>query len=182
MTELNPAARESLEAAGIDPAEWIRTGGSWTGSPSVDGQWHGDQCGCTDRRCIGYHHQSDEDCGCLPVLIATYQRNQQAARIWSRYRDAVDHDDQDGYQDAWDQAEAWVRQHYPQAASFSLDTAVNGMAGISITVHLDRDPAEGPAITRIGEDEYRELVWAANENPWDTWSRRDVRLDDRPAW
>jgi hypothetical protein len=31
--------------------------------------WYGDACGCTDDRCIGYHHDEDDDCGCLPVLL-----------------------------------------------------------------------------------------------------------------
>lgn len=180
MTELNLTAHATLQTAGIDPAEWIRTGGRWPGFLSEDGEWHGDQCGCTDDQCIGYHHDADQECGCLPLLIPQYQRNQQADRIWRRYRQALDNHDQDAYQDVWDQAEAWIRQHHPRAETFSLDTLVNGLAGISITIHLDREPVEDPAITKIGEGEYRDLVWPANENPWDTWSRHDVGLDDPP--
>lgn len=37
-----------------------------------DGRWRGDSCGCSDDRCIGYHHDADEDCGCLPVLLGEY--------------------------------------------------------------------------------------------------------------
>lgn len=106
------------------------------------------------------------------------RRSQKAAEIWHQYREAVDNDDEAAYQAAWDQAEAWVRQYYPRAETFSLDTLVNGAAGISITMHLSRDPGEAPTITKTGADEYRHLVWRANENPWDTWSRRDIRLDD----
>lgn len=169
MTELNSSAHEKLQRAGIDPAEWIRRDGMWPGYPSEDGQWHGDECGCTDDECIGYHHDADQECPCLPGLIAQYQRNEQADRIWRQYRQAVDEHDQDAYQDAWNQAQAWIRKHYPRAETFSLDTLVNGMTGISITVHLPDEPVDNPAITNIGDGEYRDLVWPANENPWDTW-------------
>jgi hypothetical protein len=37
-----------------------------------DGVWRGDRCGCTDDRCIGYHHDEDHRCGCLPVLVERY--------------------------------------------------------------------------------------------------------------
>lgn len=178
MTKLSRAARETLKAAGIDPADWIRRDGSWSAPSTSDQQWHGDECGCTDDRCIGYHHDADEECGCLPTLIGSYQRDQQAEKIWDTYRQAVANDDQDAYQDAWDQAEVWVRRHYPRAESFSLDTMVNGQAGISITVHLAREPVAVPAIAKISDGQYRQLIWLANENPWDTWSRRDVHLDD----
>lgn len=35
----------------------------------ADGKWHGDICGCPDDRCIGYHHDEHEQCGCLEVLL-----------------------------------------------------------------------------------------------------------------
>lgn len=34
-----------------------------------DGVWRGDECGCTDDRCIGHHHLDHENCGCLPVCL-----------------------------------------------------------------------------------------------------------------
>lgn len=37
-----------------------------------DGVWSGDDCGCTDDRCIGYHHDDLGDCGCLPVVLGEY--------------------------------------------------------------------------------------------------------------
>lgn len=39
-----------------------------------DGEWGGDACGCTDSRCAGsgWHHDPDEPCGCLPVLLDEY--------------------------------------------------------------------------------------------------------------
>lgn len=71
--KLNEAAKATLRAAGISPADWARTsagqlpeGGAW------GDEWTGDACGCPDDRCIGYHHYEDEECGCLPVLIEQY--------------------------------------------------------------------------------------------------------------
>jgi hypothetical protein len=64
MTRLNATARATLRDAGISQAEWARR--NW----SADGKWHGDNCGCPDDRCIGYHHDEPDDCGCLPSLLA----------------------------------------------------------------------------------------------------------------
>jgi len=66
-TKLNQTAREALGAAGIDPAQWMETYG-------------GDRCGCTDARCIGNHHEPDEDCGCLPVCIQQHIAEQTPER------------------------------------------------------------------------------------------------------
>lgn len=65
MSALNAAAKAALRDAGISQADWARD--AWS-----DGKWHGDACGCTDDRCIGYHHYEHEECGCLPVLIDSY--------------------------------------------------------------------------------------------------------------
>jgi len=37
-----------------------------------DGVWRGDACGCPDDRCIGYHHDEADDCGCLGVTLGEY--------------------------------------------------------------------------------------------------------------
>jgi hypothetical protein len=38
-----------------------------------DGAWAGDSCGCSDDRCRdGYHHEPNEDCGCLDALLNQY--------------------------------------------------------------------------------------------------------------
>jgi len=63
-TQLNPTAREALQAAGIDPDEWLETYG-------------GDACGCWDSRCISHHHD-DEPCQCLPVCIGQHFAEQNA--------------------------------------------------------------------------------------------------------
>jgi len=40
--------------------------------PLPDGAWGGDKCGCTDDRCIGYHHDATDECQCLPVMLDQY--------------------------------------------------------------------------------------------------------------
>lgn len=61
---LNKQARKLLRDAGIDEAEWARR------NYFPDGTWGGDACGCPNSRCIGYHREAFEDCGCLPALLA----------------------------------------------------------------------------------------------------------------
>jgi len=38
-----------------------------------DGVWGGDTCGCIDDRCIGYHHEAWEDCGCIRALLTIHR-------------------------------------------------------------------------------------------------------------
>ena len=63
MSKLNATARATLKDYGVSQAGWARR------NYYSDGKWHGDACGCPDDRCIGYHHDGPEDCGCLPVLL-----------------------------------------------------------------------------------------------------------------
>lgn len=59
---LTHAAKETLRGSGIAPAAWLRA------------HPHCDRCGCSDDRCMdGFHHDPDEECGCLPVRIGDYQ-------------------------------------------------------------------------------------------------------------
>lgn len=62
MTALNATAKATLRAAGVTQAALARR-------YFRDGRWHGDACGCPDDRCIGYHHDASEECGCLPVVL-----------------------------------------------------------------------------------------------------------------
>jgi len=74
MTAFNTAAKAELRDCLITQAAWRR---EWF----TDGKWHGDACGCPDDRCIGYHHDSPDDCGCLRVLISLYQSRQFGIRV-----------------------------------------------------------------------------------------------------
>lgn len=71
MTKMNAEARQRLDAAGISLAEWSRR-------HSASSTWHGDKCGCPDDRCIGYHHDALEPCGCLQALIGEYEAEKAA--------------------------------------------------------------------------------------------------------
>ena len=64
MSKLNERAKTALRDAGVSQAAWART------NYMADGKWCGDACGCPDDRCIGHHHDEDEECGCLPALLA----------------------------------------------------------------------------------------------------------------
>lgn len=37
-----------------------------------DGAWRGDSCGCPDDRCIGFHHDGPEGCGCVESALSEY--------------------------------------------------------------------------------------------------------------
>lgn len=57
MTSLTAQAKETLRNYGVTQAAWLRA------FPQCD------RCGCSDDRCIGYHHTDELDCGCLTVLL-----------------------------------------------------------------------------------------------------------------
>ena len=63
MTALNEFARETLREFGVTVAEWRRRNG-------MGNKWFGDECGCRDDRCIGFHHFGPDDCGCLVALLS----------------------------------------------------------------------------------------------------------------
>lgn len=62
MSKLNVEARYHLRSAGVSQADWARR-------YFTDAKWHGDVCGCPDDRCIGYHHEQQDECGCLTALL-----------------------------------------------------------------------------------------------------------------
>jgi hypothetical protein len=64
MTALSPDVRATLRDCGITQADWARAQGF------SDGRWYGDACGCSDDRCISYHHDEHDECGCFRVLLA----------------------------------------------------------------------------------------------------------------
>ena len=68
--------------------------------------WRGDACGCTDDRCIGYHHTGSR-CGCLDVQLDQFHDDLVAAhtiRKWLATRT-----DQDLVIGALDVLYAWSR-------------------------------------------------------------------------
>lgn len=61
---LTPLTRSIIQDYGWTVAAYVRR---W----DPDGVWRGDRCGCPDDRCRdGYHHDVDDDCGCLTALLA----------------------------------------------------------------------------------------------------------------
>ncbi len=67
MTRLSAEARETIKWSGLTIAAYIRDQMPHSGQ---DGRtWWGDKCGCPDDHCIGYHHDPDDECGCLRTLV-----------------------------------------------------------------------------------------------------------------
>ena len=74
MSALNATAKATLRACGVSQAGWARR------NYFSDGKWGGDACGCPDDRCIGYHHDDPDDCGCLRALLDDLGRERQYMR------------------------------------------------------------------------------------------------------
>lgn len=178
MTKLNSEARRVLADAGITVRDWITYGGWLTDVTDEAGnrewipetEWRGDECGCTDDRCIGHHHDEHEECGCLPALIQERTKAQEAYDIWQDYRAAVEANDgrgdQDAYDAAWSRAEAWVRRHYARALTFSLDAVVKGERGISATYPALADGSIPNYVGATPEgDGYRQQLWTEGTDP-----------------
>lgn len=66
---LNADARATLRLSGVSQAAWIRRHCGETVRV-----WLGDACGCPDDRCIGYHHDETDECGCLTALLSDLAR------------------------------------------------------------------------------------------------------------
>lgn len=102
MTALTLAARATLEAEGLTPQSWT----IWCQGPG-ETQWHGDECGCSDDRCIGHHHDAAEDCGCLTALLhersVSYVSAAAAAVVWEAAHDAEHSDEVEQLLDDWRQ-------------------------------------------------------------------------------
>lgn len=74
MSTLGREARQTLKNAGITAKQWA----IWNGQP--DGKWYGDRCGCIDDRCIGYHHDENEECSCMDSVLYWYWKEQNPLR------------------------------------------------------------------------------------------------------
>lgn len=65
--DIDRDALAALDRVGITPVAWaFHHFGTAT--------WHGDECGCPDSRCRGFHHDIDEPCYCLPALLGPEDR------------------------------------------------------------------------------------------------------------
>ncbi len=72
--KLNAEARAVLAGAGMTPAAWARVLG-YSGR-----SWGGDACGCPDDRCMnGFHHEPQQECGCLESLLTRYLNGEESA-------------------------------------------------------------------------------------------------------
>lgn len=74
--KLNQIARETIKSAGATIASYVR-------HYSRCDEWRGDACGCVDDRCIGYHHDECDECGCLSAWLADMLAAQLVDRIRS---------------------------------------------------------------------------------------------------
>lgn len=87
MPRLNSEARETLRAEGFTTRQWAQLHGFASAA-----DWSGDACGCTDDRCIGHHHDANEECGCLSSLIADQHRRERATargrEVWTAHMHA----------------------------------------------------------------------------------------------
>lgn len=130
MSVLSAEAREDFVISGVNLRELAAA--TWG-----DGKWHGDECGCTDDRCIGHHHDETEECQCRPAVIRRYLTDKAAAAeasdLWAAHQAALEAGDEFGAQRARDGVAAWVHKYYPHAPSWSLDEVVDGERGISVT-------------------------------------------------
>lgn len=68
ITGLNAEVITTLRESGISLKDWFEF--NYVSS----GVWLGDVCGCTDDRCIGFHHDGPDDCGCFPAMLDEYRR------------------------------------------------------------------------------------------------------------
>ena len=108
--KLNATARDTLRWAGLTMSAWARRHGCSSASA-----WRGDECGCPDDRCIGYHHAADEDCGCLPALIEELQREERqlegARPVWAAHLVAIATGKPEDHDAAARLASAWIETY-----------------------------------------------------------------------
>lgn len=126
MTQLNSEARATLQDAGFTSRQWAQLHGY---SGATD--WRGDQCGCTDDRCIGYHHDAVDECGCLRALIEEDRRTQQASaagrEVWASHVNATATGTEEDRAGADALAAAWISDYHPNGISHSLTESPKGI-------------------------------------------------------
>lgn len=131
MVTLNAPARETLKFAGISRAQWIKAHGN-------KGTWTGDRCGCSDDRCIGFHHDELDECECLPAMIETHFKEQRAIEdgkgVWTAHLHALETGTPADKEAAASKAAQWVElyQGTRTEISHSLTEVVDGKQGTSL--------------------------------------------------
>lgn len=80
--KLTADARDTLRAHDVSQAHWIR---HHFGADAKS--WHGDACGCPDDRCIGFHHDRQDDCQCLPTLLRDLAAELRGERVTAQPMD-----------------------------------------------------------------------------------------------
>lgn len=131
MATLSAQARETLKDAGIGPARWIKIHGN-------KGTCAGDKCGCSDDRCISYHHDELDECECLPAMIETYFKEQRAIEdgkeVWTAHLNALETGSSADEEAAASKAALWVEAYQGSRiiVSYSLTEIADGKQGISV--------------------------------------------------
>jgi hypothetical protein len=118
--------------------------------------WRGDECGCTDDQCAGYHHDQSEPCGCLPALIdddwKTIHAGEEARDVWALHEHAVT----TGLAKDRDTAQArlaeWIRTYKPGAIAFEFtDRGITYRNKFNNETWLTWDAATGNAMNQAAQ-------------------------------
>lgn len=81
MATLTKQARETIKWWWFGETSRERTTiAGYTRHYFGDQPWGGDRCGCVDDRCIGYHHNREDDCQCLPGWLDDYVKAMRAGQ------------------------------------------------------------------------------------------------------
>lgn len=135
MTRLNYAARETLKDEGLTSRQWAQRHGYASAA-----EWRGDECGCPDDRCIGYHHDENDECGCLPALIRELRRDErklaEARPVWAAHVRAAETGTPEDRAAAVELANAWGEEYAADATWFAVSDDPRGI--LCRTVWNDR--------------------------------------------
>lgn len=166
MTQLTAHAKEELEEAGFTPWAWAR---HCFGSPT----WRGDRCGCSDDRCIGYHHDNEDDCQCLPALLQEHAQsklaNQLGVAIWAAHQYACSTRNDADREYANELGAGWINQ-FKKGSATSWGFVREGIAyrnrynddtwlvwskdGLDTPDPIDLTPAEVEAFKPVQESQH----------------------------
>ena len=154
MPTLNHAARETLQLAGLTSRQWAQRHGYASAA-----EWRGDECGCPDDRCIGYHHDAEEECGCLPALIDELRRDERkladARPVWAAHVRATESGTPEDRAAAELLVAAWVEEYAAGATWHALSDSPRGIVyrnpwndSTWLLYDADRDSIETAEVTR----------------------------------